>query len=323
MAPAKKMRRIPLPKRALIEPYSSPTDTPTPALEGVAADGSQTIAPSPSESNALSRSKTVAPSPFETNARADPYMQYRWTVADPATKGAVVQAVRNHDKFEIGENYEENSLSHQVVERKCYVLHKDCKRCYDTGKLNRSKLPYNHSSGSRSFPAAMSIEVKENGGFLPDICDFYKDTHQHKKTKEWIDPICVSQLQEQMTMVRDESIESGTLMTQENISRVVLGKKKGYLRGFGVGPKPSSCDSGLNAASQAREEHLKRLTSELEILHAEQQSDHEEHQKKEEDQQIKDAENARQRQEMQGQIFGIEGMVAQVLEMLNPSKSPP
>ncbi|CAL5354835.1 unnamed protein product [Camellia sinensis] len=94
MAPAKKMRRIPLPKRALIEPYSSPTDTPTPALEGVAADGSQTIAPSPSESNALSRSKTVAPSPFETNARADPYMQYRWTVADPATKGAVVQAVR-------------------------------------------------------------------------------------------------------------------------------------------------------------------------------------------------------------------------------------
>ncbi|XP_028066796.1 uncharacterized protein LOC114269630 [Camellia sinensis] len=164
----------------------------------------------------------------------------------------------------------------------------------------------------------MSIEVKENGGFLPDICDFYKDTHQHKKTKEWIDPICGA-LHEQMTMVRDESIESGTLMTQEDISRVVLGKNKGYLRGFGVEPKPSSCDSGLNAASQAREEHLKRLTSELEILRAEQQSDREDHQKKEEDQHIKDAENARQRQEMQGQIFGLQGMVAQVLEMLNPS----
>ncbi|KAF5962016.1 hypothetical protein HYC85_003225 [Camellia sinensis] len=47
-----------------------------------------------------------------------------------------------------------------------------------------------HTSGSRSFPAAMSIAVKENGGLLPDLCNFYKDTHQRKKTKQWIDPIC-------------------------------------------------------------------------------------------------------------------------------------
>ncbi|CAL5382684.1 unnamed protein product [Camellia sinensis] len=229
----------------------------------------------------------------------------------------------HRDKFEIGDNYEENSLSQKVVEKKCYVLYKDWKcrmkkkweklvgaridpyahpykgvqsddwkylidqvwldpknkHRYDAGKLNRSKLPYNHSSGSRSFPVAMSIAVKESGGLLPDICNFYKDTHQNKKTKEWIDPICCD-LHEQMTMVRDESIESGTPMTQEDISRVVLGKKKGYLRGFGVGPKPSSCDVGSNVASQAREEHLKRLTSELEMLRAEQQSDREEQKKK-------------------------------------------
>lgn len=48
-----------------------------------------------------------------------------WTVADPMTKAAVVQAVR--DKFEIGDNYKENSLSHQVVEKKGYVLYKDWK----------------------------------------------------------------------------------------------------------------------------------------------------------------------------------------------------
>ena len=72
-----------------------------------------------------------------------------------------------------------------------------------------------------------------------------------------------------MTRVRDESIEAGTPMRQEDISRVVLGKKKGYLRGFGVGLKPFSCDSGFSAASQARDEQLKRLTSELEILRAE------------------------------------------------------
>ncbi|CAL5347882.1 unnamed protein product [Camellia sinensis] len=57
------------------------------------------------------------------------------------------------------------------------------KRRYDAGKKNRSKLSYNHTSGLRSFSAAMSIAVKENGGLLPDLCNFYKDTHQNKKTK--------------------------------------------------------------------------------------------------------------------------------------------
>ncbi|KAL7233054.1 hypothetical protein ACSBR1_016821 [Camellia fascicularis] len=268
------------------------------------------------------------------------------------------------DKFEIGDNYEDNALSQQVVEKKCNVLHKDWKcrmkkkweklvdtgtnpyahpykgikiddwkylidevwldpankRRYDAGKNNRSKLPYNHTSGSRSFPAAMSIAVKKNGGLLPDLCNFYKDTHQNKRTKQWIDPIC-GDLHEQMTRVRDESIEAGTPMRQEDISRVVLGKKKGYLRGFGVGPKPSSCDSGFSAASQACDEQLKRLTSELEILRVEQQSNREEQQKKEEEQQMKEAENTRQRDEMQRQLFGLQSMLAQVLENRNPPNS--
>ena len=129
------------------------------------------------------------------------------------------------------------------------------------------------------------------------------------------------QLQEQMTMVRDKSIESRTPMRQNDISRVVLGKKKGYLRGFGVGPKPSSCDSGFSAASQARDEQLKRLTSELEILRAEQQSNREEQQKKEEEQQMKEAENTRQCKEMQRQLFGLQSMLAQVLENRNPPNS--
>ncbi|GMP48933.1 hypothetical protein CsSME_00016108 [Camellia sinensis var. sinensis] len=68
MAPAKKMRPLAPPKMALIGPYSSPTDTSTPSPKGVAACGSKTIAPSLSQSNALSGSKTIAPSPFQTNA---------------------------------------------------------------------------------------------------------------------------------------------------------------------------------------------------------------------------------------------------------------
>ncbi|KAL7247884.1 hypothetical protein ACSBR2_002730 [Camellia fascicularis] len=47
---------------------------------------------------------------------------------------AVVQAVR--DKFEIGDNYKENSLSQKVVENKCYVLYKDWK-CRMKKKLEK------------------------------------------------------------------------------------------------------------------------------------------------------------------------------------------
>ena len=68
MAPAKKMRRLPPPKRALLEPYSSSTDTCTPYPEGLAADGFEPIGPSLSQINVLSGSETIAPSPSQTNA---------------------------------------------------------------------------------------------------------------------------------------------------------------------------------------------------------------------------------------------------------------
>ncbi|CAL5405705.1 unnamed protein product [Camellia sinensis] len=323
MAPAKKMRRLPPLKRALLEPYSPSTDTCIDYPDGLAADGCEPIGPSLSQMNVLSGSETIAPTPSQTNApHGFEICEASLSETQAPSPQRQTSGADQIDTFEIGDNYEDNALSQQVVEKKCNVLHKDWKcrmkkkweklvdagtnpyahpykgirlddwkylidevwldpankRRYDTGKKNRSKLPYNHTSGSRSFPAAMSIAVKENGGVLPDLCNFYKHTHQHKRTKQWIDPIC-----EQMTRVRDESIETGTPMRQEDISRVVLGKKKGYLRGFGVGPKPSSCDSGFSAASQARDEQLKRLTSELEILRAEQQRNREEQQKKEEE----------------------------------------
>ncbi|CAL5436365.1 unnamed protein product [Camellia sinensis] len=373
MAPAKKMCRLPPPKRALLEPYSPSTDICTPCPEGLAAEGFEPIGPSLSQINVLSGFETIAPSPSQTNAphefeiceasssethapspqsqtsgagecgdqqlekqqqkelptimeTSSTFQSLRhsmhskvWTVADPATKGAVVQAVQK--LVDAGTNpYAHPYKGIRLDDWKYLIdevwLDPANKRRYDAGKNNRSKLPYNHTSGSRSLLAAMSITVKENGGLFLDLYNFYKDTHQNKKTKQWIDPIC-----EQMTRVKDESIEAGTPMRQEDISRVVLGKKKGYLRGFGVGPKPSSYDSRFSAASQACDEHLKRLTSELEILRAEQQSNREEQQKKEEEQQMKEVENTRQREEMQRQRFGLQSMLAQVLENRNPPNS--
>ncbi|KAG5541064.1 hypothetical protein RHGRI_021072 [Rhododendron griersonianum] len=63
------------------------------------------------------------------------------------------------------------------------------KRCI-AGKKNRKKLPFNHTMGSKSFPAAMSIEAEGNDNELPDFCKFFKKSHTLKKTKEWIKPTC-------------------------------------------------------------------------------------------------------------------------------------
>ncbi|KAI7984096.1 hypothetical protein LOK49_LG15G00841 [Camellia lanceoleosa] len=68
MAPAKKMRRLPPPKRALLEPYSPSSDTCIDYPEGLATDGIEPIGPSLSQINVLSGSKTIAPMLSQTNA---------------------------------------------------------------------------------------------------------------------------------------------------------------------------------------------------------------------------------------------------------------
>ncbi|CAL5435386.1 unnamed protein product [Camellia sinensis] len=116
--------------------------------------------------------------------------------------------------------------------------HKDRKRS-TRNIANRKKLPYNHTMGSRSFSTAISIEGIETGK-EPHIVDFFKTSHWSKKKKDWIEPVC-AELYEKMDQLREESSQPGaTPLTQEEITVQVLGKRSRYLRGFRVGPKPSS-----------------------------------------------------------------------------------
>ncbi|GMP53961.1 hypothetical protein CsSME_00019265 [Camellia sinensis var. sinensis] len=68
-----------------------------------------------------------------------------------------------------------------------------------------------------------------------DFPKFYEDSHTSKKTNDWIHPKC-RELHQEMVNVQAAAIESGTPLTQEEISRQVLGQKKRYLLGFGSGP---------------------------------------------------------------------------------------
>ncbi|KAL7230566.1 hypothetical protein ACSBR2_008940 [Camellia fascicularis] len=97
------------------------------------------------------------------------------------------------------------------------------------GTANRSLLPYNHTSGSLSFPIAMSLMADENGEL--DFPEFYSKSHKSKKTNEWIDPKCDAMVNLQAT-----DTDAGIPLTQEKLSRQVLGQRKNYLCGFGIGP---------------------------------------------------------------------------------------
>ncbi|XXG82415.1 hypothetical protein AAC387_Pa10g0371 [Persea americana] len=53
-------------------------------------------------------------------------------------------------------------------------------------RASQSKMPWNHTSGSRSFLACSSIIRAQNDGHAQPFPDFYRDTHYMHWKKKWI-----------------------------------------------------------------------------------------------------------------------------------------
>ncbi|CAL5354466.1 unnamed protein product [Camellia sinensis] len=140
-------------------------------------------------------------------------------------------------------------------------LNSDHQELAEKGRNSRSKLPYNHTMGSKSFQAAMYKE----GTAKVDIVDFYKDSHWSKRKADWIAPIC-GELHEALKKRREESLKPGAIpLTQEQLSIEVLGtSKSGYIKGFGVGRNPSSSKSSVS--TQAHVEVVSSLQEQIESL---------------------------------------------------------
>ncbi|GMP69102.1 hypothetical protein CsSME_00028494 [Camellia sinensis var. sinensis] len=214
-----------------------------------------------------------------------------WLDIDETTKAAVIQAVL--DKFQIGDDFHNDLQAQEIVNKMAYGLFKDWRytlkqefelleglprdeiyayppvgKRSKAGKSNRGQLSYNHTNGSRSFPIAMAAMVAKNEEL--DFPKFYDDSHTSKNTNEWIHPKC-RELHQEMVNVQAAVIESGTPLTQEEISRQVLGQKKRYLLGFGIGPQPSTI-----FASRAHDKDMEAMRAEVEALREERQKDHDE-----------------------------------------------
>ncbi|KAL7263706.1 hypothetical protein ACSBR1_001795 [Camellia fascicularis] len=173
------------------------------------------------------------------------------TIVEETQPSGVGRTKSTRDKFVIGEDIDNDEQAQQILDRKAYLLYKDWRynlkqkflkleekgiddpyshppsgvsledwkylidvawkdeshlKRSKASKANKGMLPYNHTSRSRSFPIAMP-------------------------------------LMDEMVDLQVVATDAGMPLTNEELSTQVLGTRKNYLHGFGIGPQPSSTAS--------------------------------------------------------------------------------
>ncbi|XP_038975488.1 stress response protein NST1-like [Phoenix dactylifera] len=154
----------------------------------------------------------------------------------------------------------------------------------------------------------MTIPPEFNGCENLEFSEFYKKTHT-KKNKEWIDPICAVK-HSKMLSLREESSQSSVQLTSEEMSRQALGKRKRYILGFGVGPKPSSSSSTPSRVSQVHVRELQKLKAKIEEMKME----HKELRRQLEQERREREEERKEREEEQKQIAHLTILVTEFLK---------
>ncbi|GAB2278151.1 hypothetical protein Dimus_039270 [Dionaea muscipula] len=107
------------------------------------------------------------------------------------------------------------------------------------GKNARKGLQYNHTSGSQSFVARANKLFATTGKEQP-FSEMFKDTHIRKrKAKEgeevWINEKAKQHYDEIVAKIAEQSQPEVTNpRSEEQISIDVLGKRSGYLKGYGI-----------------------------------------------------------------------------------------
>ncbi|THF99496.1 hypothetical protein TEA_027218 [Camellia sinensis var. sinensis] len=195
-----------------------------------------------------------------------------WRKIDQSTKDAVVQA----DKFVIGDDFDNDEQTQEILDRKAYLLYKDWRYNLKQEFLELEEKgvddPYSHPSSGVSL---------EDWKYLIDVA--WKDESHLKRSKAG-------------KANRVVATDAGLPLTHEELSRQVLRAKKNYLRGCGIGPQPSSTTS---SAARARDKHMESMRAELEVLREERQRDHEELLKEKEERQRDHEELLKEKEEWQ------------------------
>ncbi|KAL7161046.1 hypothetical protein ACSBR2_041654 [Camellia fascicularis] len=235
-----------------------------------------------------------------------------WKKIDKSIKDAVVQAVL--DTFEIGEDFHTDQQAQEIVDTKAYLLYKDWRY---TLKQHYEKLVEKGVDDQYSNPPK---GADENGEF--DFPEFYSKSHKLKKTNEWIDPKC-GELHDAMVNVQVTATDAGSPLTHEELSRQVLGQRKNYLRGFGIGPRPYSPS---DSAARSRDKQMEAMRSEIDVLQAnlinekeERQRDREEMTREREELMKEVEEGKKAREAQQEQLNHLNSVVLRLSTLLEGS----
>ncbi|XP_050944153.1 uncharacterized protein LOC127150444 isoform X2 [Cucumis melo] len=118
-----------------------------------------------------------------------------------------------------------------------------------TNKAARQKQPYNHSSGSKSF-LQRQYELAERRGQPVDRVELFRETHIRAGT-------FVSQAAEDA----HPTPEGSQPLSEDEICDQVLGRRPGYSKGLGWGPKPkasrtASASSSSTSCSQSTQKEI-------------------------------------------------------------------
>ncbi|CAL5416244.1 unnamed protein product [Camellia sinensis] len=110
----------------------------------------------------------------------------------------------------------------------------------------RGCVKYNHTSGSRSFASRASIIVQ---GSKPTITKLFEDTHKrHRHGGVWINNTAEEHHATMVSKIVEQSQPSVTHpLSEEQISREVLGKRSVYLKGYGICKDSTSSSTHFEA----------------------------------------------------------------------------
>ncbi|TYK11654.1 CACTA en-spm transposon protein [Cucumis melo var. makuwa] len=127
-----------------------------------------------------------------------------------------------------------------------------------TNKAARQKQPYNHSSGSKSF-LQRQYELAERRGQPVDRVELFRETHVRAGTFVLQ---AVEDAHNQMLELQSQPIPEGSQpLSEDEICDQVLGKRPGYSKGLGWGPKPkarrtASASSSSTSCSQSTQKEI-------------------------------------------------------------------
>ncbi|KAA0032062.1 CACTA en-spm transposon protein [Cucumis melo var. makuwa] len=122
-----------------------------------------------------------------------------------------------------------------------------------TNKAARQKQPYNHSSGSKSF-LQRQYELAERRGQPVDRVELFRETHVRAGT--FVSQAAEDAYNQMLELQSQPTPEGSQPLSEDEICDQVLGRRPGYSKGLGWGPKPkarrtASASSSSTSCSQS------------------------------------------------------------------------